>query len=549
MKLQIPPSGQALLFIKPTLLVLSCCLVLCHIAPAAPLDAPWLVVQSQNEVSAWLPEKALPKFMVLGTALEAQQTIMVGSESFCVLGNASKQSLMLSSLTSVIWNDQALENGLLLQKGSLKLSSPKKASSIFCIKVPYGVVATTLGSFNLFLKSDKTALLDLFAGEAEVRQGEQTKVLLAPKLILIEKFGLQELSDPLLPRRRTVFDFREKPKDYAEAQQVHLAQKSEAENGNQQSESEKSRGKASNAKLVAGQADGEGEYHWDISVPFYVYLLPLVLLLFFSALIWSSNRRDKNKALAPSAVKKNKKDHGYESVDVLVWRGNLTANDPVLETTKTTHILGNVEDGAKIVAQHDLLVMGCFQGAHLVSTHSVTIESGINGQGKAYLDIAGELHTAYISEAQVICREKVVVEKAIRNAQIACDGDIIVQSKNILGGWVASATCVITPGLGSDFCETKIILGQPAPTLWKDIIKQEPQWTSQKEFNRKASLRVMDEIVSVLIEHGSAKLDQKKALPGPVETRLDPSDLTKLQIRGFRKDEEASSSPASPPQN
>ena len=540
MKLQIPPSGQALLFRRPIVLVLSFCAIWSlATAIATALEPSWLVVQSQNEVSAWLQEKAMPKSMFLGTALEAQQTIMVGSESFCVLENASKQSIMLSSLSSVVWNVNTLENGLLLQKGALKFSSPEKVASIFCIKVPYGVVATTMGSFNLFLKSDKTALLDLYAGEAEIRQGEQTKVLVAPKLVLIEKYGLQEISDPLLSRRRIVFDFREKPKNYAEAQQVHAAQKGEADKINEQVDSEKLRGKASNAKLVAGQADGEGEYHWDFSMPLYVYLLPLLLLLFFVALIWNNKRQ--RKPAAPSAVKKNKKDHGYESVDVFVWRGNLTANDPVLETTKTTHILGNVEDGAKIVAKHELLVMGCFQGAHLVSTHSVTIESGINGQGKAYLDIAGELHTAYISEAQVICREKVVVEKAIRNSQVACDGDIIVQNKNILGGWVASANMVITPGLGSDFCETKIILGQPATTLWKAIIKQEPQWVSEGEFNRKASLRVMDEVVSVLVEHGSAKLDQKKALPGPVETRLDPSDLSKLQIRGFRKDEEASS--------
>jgi hypothetical protein len=497
----------------------------------------WLVLQSQGDVSAWIPEQALPKSMDVGMRVDPLQSVQVGSTAFCVIGNRQDQQLLFSSLSSVTWFDTGAESGLKLQNGALRYNGPEKTNELFCIEVPYGIVASTSSSFNLFLKSNSTALLDLVRGEAEVRQGEQTKVLMAPKLVLIERTGIREITDPLLPRMRAIFDFREKPKTWPEAQQLQQTQK-DADDEQIQGESEdvKLRGKASNAKLVEGEGSGEGEYHWDFSLPLGIYLVPLFIGVLIALYRWHLTRKKPNEA--SGNLDKSNKNHDYETDDIMVIRGNLTANDPTLETSKVTHILGNVEDGAKIIAHHDLRIIGCFQGAQLTATAQVNIESGINGQGKAQLDIDGELHTAYISEAQVICSKKIVVEKAIRNAQIACDGDIFVQNKNILGGWVASATSVTTPGLGSDFCETTIILGEPASSLWKERMGREAQWSSKGEFNRKAFLRVMEEWVSALVTQGQAKLDQKKPLPGPVETRLDPSDLSKLQVRGFRKDDE-----------
>jgi hypothetical protein len=60
--------------------------------------------------------------------------------------------------------------------------------------------------------------------------------------------------------------------------------------------------------------------------------------------------------------------------------------------------------------------------------------------------------------------------------------------------------------------------------------------------HKKAKLQVFDEWISALVIHGDAKLDQQKELPGPIETKLDPTDSTKLQVVGFRKDDEASNS-------
>jgi hypothetical protein len=335
-----------------------------------------------------------------------------------------------------------------------------------------------------------------------------------------------------LPRPRAVFDFVDRPELLEETLDENKKRRDEDQQRKGEDDRDvKLRGKASSAELVEGEGNAEGEYRWDSGINPIFFILPLCIGI---GIYYYKRKKQKEDEQTNSESGANQRDTGYESEDVQVWRGALTANDPPLVTVKKTIITGDVEDGASITAQHELVIKGSFQGAHLTSSHDVSVESGINGQNKARLDIQGKLTTSYISEAILVCGTQVEVQKAIRNATVLSEGDVRVLGKNILGGVVASHAVIQTPAIGSDFCETKILLGQPLAKQCELTEQETPAWASEGEWNKASSLKVEEEWVSALVEHGDAKLDQKKAMPGPVETKIDPSDLTKIQIRGYQ---------------
>jgi hypothetical protein len=401
-------------------------------------------------------------------------------------------------------------------------------------------VASEAAKYIALRRRDDAVILKVEKGKVQVEQKRNITDVLEPQKVIIDEHGVRIIDEPLLEKSRAIFDFTEKPNAIEVA--VKESEKSEGDLMIKSDEIDDIvvRGKASNAKLVEGSGDGEGEYKWFAGSNLIYFILPLLLI---AALVAVKKLR-KNSEEDGVASEKNEKDKGYENDDIEVIRSDITINDPPLVTKKETHILGDVEDGVEIKTAHPLRIVGCMQGATLISSSHVIIESGVNGQGKAVLKVMGDLTASYLSEAKIACGGRVKVEKAIRNCQMAVQGDVEVVRKNILGGWISSHQVITTPELGSDFAETEVILGRPAMEVWHEREEEELNWKLEShdgvdaaDFNKKSSLRVLDEWISALLVHGQAKLDQKKEMPGPVESKLDPTDSSKLQLQGFRREE------------
>ena len=496
-----------------------------------PTLAPWMVIDVQGEASGFVTTEPLPRELTPSLELQNRERILVGPQSHLILGNDTGFRLWCPERSQVQLM-MPYQKGLKLNKGVIKLEQPTSEHA-FLVEVPHGVIVSNDTSYIVLRRQDDAAILKVDRGQVEVQQGQRHQTVKEPQKVIIDQHGVRVIDEPLLEKSRAVFDFTERPEILLQAMEDKENNKGDKVMKSDSIEDIKIRGKATDAKLVEGNADGEGEFKWASSMNLIWFLLPIAAIAIFVVI----KGMKKEPEPAPSNESKEKKDQGYESDDIEVIRTGLTANDPPLVTKKETHILGDVEDGVEIKAAHPLRITGCLQGAIIRSTSDVTIESGVNGQGKAELTILGSLNTSYISEAQVVCHGSISVEKAIRNAKVACDGPIIVERKNILGGWVSSRESITTPELGSDFASTEIILGQSAAKIWKERTEKELNWEVVEELNKKAKLRVLDEWISALVIHGDAKLDQQKAILGPIETKLDPTDSTKLQVVGFRKDE------------
>lgn len=501
-------------------------------------ETGFLVLHQKGQATALQPNKVVPRVLERGLTVMAWDRVVMGRGGELLAENHHREKLWLASLGMVEWRKEEGVRRFILMRGALQLQSFQTPVPLEA-EVPYGILKGKGESlYRLYLQHDESAILQLEEGTLSVQHPSEGEVKVeAPAEMLIDQHGVRPLPQRQKEASRAIFDFRLEEQTTYEELASRQAKKGDEEKKGDDAVSSTVRGKASDAKLVEGQADGEGEYRWDFAMNPWFLLIPLVL----GGGLYEYFRR-KRVAMEASNTPSGSEngDQSYETEDIEVIRGNLTANDPPLKTRKVTHILGDVEDGASIEADHDVLVKGCVQGARMDCRAGLRVERGINGQGKAVLKVKGDLSTSYISDAAVVCQGSMQVDQAIRNAEVAANGQVEVFKKSIVGGWVSSFQGVSCAELGSNFGETEILLGQSALQVWSEKEKGEVDFQAPESFNKKASLAVMEEWISATVVHGEAKLEQKDPLPGPIKTRIDPTDRTRLQVEGFRKDEDPS---------
>ena len=449
--------------------------------------------------------------------------------------------IWLAASASFRWYGfEEISDGFFLDSGAVQVETEAGAKHPFDIIVPHGRVNTQQALYRLHRQRDGRAILDLEKGIATVFHTQKMHELQGPIKVIIDEAGVRPLEDGKF-KSRAIFDFREEDKLSLEEILEEKKKNEEEIAKGSVSQDLTVKGKASDAKLVEGSADGEGEYHWDFSVSPWFLLIPLVLFVVI-ALYFRKHQQKVAGGPASGKPKAGGRDD-YESSDVYVWRGNLTTNDPPLRSKKATHILGDVEDGVKLECHHDLVIKGSIQGAEVIATKNLTVETGINGQDKALLMIGGELKASYISETKGIVLGDVSVQQAIHGCTLAINGQLKVEKKNIVGGWVSSLGGIRCQVLGSDFAETEILLGEPATKAWAEKTGEELAWDEAEskgisQPNPKASLEVMEEWISATVVHGEARLEQKDPIPGPLKTRIDPTDRTRLQMQGFKLEDD-----------
>lgn len=502
---------------------------------------PWMVLDVEGGVKGFVQKQPLPRKISAAMVPLHLERMVVSPQSHAIVG--AGDAIQVEGAFRIYLPPQAMVQwmhpsyfGFRLQKGAVRVVVNQRQEALQ-VELPHGLVHLKQADVILLRRQDGATVMKVDDGLAQVLVKEKFIDVEKPKKVIIDEHGVRVIEENLLERSRAIFDFTERPEILEQAMEEREREEGDKMVKGGEVDDITIRGKASNAELVEGNANGEAEYRWKNAMNPLYFLIPLIGIVAF--VIWRKRAMAKAQAeLAKQKSKAEPKDKSYESEDVHVIRNNITANDEPLVTHKETHILGDVEDGAVIEARHPLRIVGSFQGASLKASSHVSVEGGINGQNKAHMIIGGDLKASYISEAKVVCRGGVEVRKAIRNAEVVADGDIVVEEKNILGGFVSSLESISTPELGSDFCETQLELGRGASQIWQERCEEAVPWKSSDEFNRRASLKVIDEWFSALVIHGEAKLDQKKEIPGPVATKLDPTDLSKLQVAGFRKDEE-----------
>ena len=490
-----------------------------------------------------------------GQVLQKGDLLNSDFDSKVVLLDPGSTTLVLAPKTSLAWSGQAgRQTAFSLSAGGLKTLLQNRPGPLV-LNLPHGATSTSTGLAWTSVTTRGQAWIDLESGEllCTHRNPKIQPVALKPgDFVLLDELGIHRMHRDPAEREKFYERFV-----LSRGLAVVAALADEATGGaggkggkggkagrDQEMKSEtQKRQKLKDAHIEAGHGQGEGEYSYAKSSHLTAILLSalaLLVLLGLGVWLWTRLRRrhpHPGEEEEDEEAEAHHEQHVHDE-DITVWRGNLTSHDKTLKTEKVTHILGDVEYGASIEAAHKLVIRGSFQGATLKAADHVTVQGGINGQGKGVLEIRGSLKTSYINEASVRTGGDIDADQGIRNSRVCANGEIRVMKKTIMGGTVACNRTITCQTLGSDFCNTEVILGLGADKVWQDTFKLPLQQELEpQEDNAQAVLCVYNELVSTLINMGNIKLDQHKPIPGPIMACRDPAQPDKLQLRGFRKDE------------
>lgn len=479
--------------------------------------------------------------------------VKTGKDGLAWLSLNSSKKITLNASTALTIGKNPIDTKSMeihLHKGKVRSKVEKLSEkSKFYIKTPLSVVGVRGTDFiTAYTQDDQSEYpfeLMVLEGQVEIAKQETNENPNPKKVLVNENQRLymnkdgqmsepEDISKSLATLEMSKLPLADDIKTAMENDDLDIEDEGvDEENVNQENDDSSGNGSAS------GHNDDydDNDNSQGVIIPA-TFILILLLVGAGGAAFWYMRRSRSKQSQKKKGETRDSSLDQYQSDDVFVIRGNLTIEQSPFKTEKVTHILGDVEDGVTIEAQHKLLIKGIFQGAELTSSSDVAILGGINGHQKAILQTLGSVQTSYTNEAAILAGGKIDIKNSIRNSNIIATGPISVSEKSIMGGVIASAASVSCPELGSDFCETKVVLGMPAAQVWKEHagfdLKIELPTTDS---NTTATLKVLRDIISAKILLGEATLEQKKPVPGPVKSHYDSNEL-KVILRGFKPNEE-----------
>lgn len=120
--------------------------------------------------------------------------------------------------------------------------------------------------------------------------------------------------------------------------------------------------------------------------------------------------------------------------DVYAIRGDVGLETGNIHHTGTLVIEGDVNAGATVEADGDIVVKGMIEAATILCGGSLTVAGGILGSKDTRIEAQGELQAKYISEADVRTGGNVTALNEIAHSRIRTRGKVDVSRGRIAGG-------------------------------------------------------------------------------------------------------------------
>lgn len=120
--------------------------------------------------------------------------------------------------------------------------------------------------------------------------------------------------------------------------------------------------------------------------------------------------------------------------DVYSIRGDVNLETGNIHHTGTLVIEGDVNAGATVEADGDIVIKGMVEAATIHCGGSLTVAGGILGSKDTRIDVQGAVQAKYISEADVYATGDVTVMNEIAHSRIRTRGRVDVSRGRICGG-------------------------------------------------------------------------------------------------------------------
>ena len=146
--------------------------------------------------------------------------------------------------------------------------------------------------------------------------------------------------------------------------------------------------------------------------------------------------------------------------DVYVIKGDVSLETGNITHTGTLMVEGDIQMGAKVHADGDIIVKGMLEPCDVYCGGSLTVSGGIVGDEEHLIEVGGEVQAKYIGEARMRVLGNVTVANEISHGNISCRGCVQVPRGRIAGGrTVARKGIRISEAGASGSADTVLIAG------------------------------------------------------------------------------------------
>ncbi len=161
--------------------------------------------------------------------------------------------------------------------------------------------------------------------------------------------------------------------------------------------------------------------------------------------------------------------------DVDFATGNIEYNGDV-------NIKGDVKDLFRIRAGGNISVEGTVEAAEVECGGCLEVKRGISGKEKGIIRVEKNLSTKYLSNVTVWVKGDILVDSEIVNANLNCQGKVVLQKGAVHGGRVTAAGTVEAPIIGSPAGVRTVIRAAIDPFLdhRMSLLKEEKKQCSER---------------------------------------------------------------------
>jgi uncharacterized protein (DUF342 family) len=177
-----------------------------------------------------------------------------------------------------------------------------------------------------------------------------------------------------------------------------------------------------------------------------------------------------------------------------------------INVKSSVDIEGDIKPYFTVTTPYDVQIKGIVDNASVNCGGSLSVTGGIVGDGKQFIKVGGDLHTAYINNQHVRCSGCVYVNKEIRNSIIECDDEIVMVggSAVIIGGKISAANKIVAAIVGNAYSvHTEIRVGVKLEFADK---------YQQKCSEKKAMYKKIEEIKAEIADLTEGNPDDTKAV-------------------------------------
>jgi uncharacterized protein (DUF342 family) len=193
--------------------------------------------------------------------------------------------------------------------------------------------------------------------------------------------------------------------------------------------------------------------------------------------------------------------------------GNINFHTGNLNFGGNIVVRGDVENGFKVEAEGEIVILGGVEGADIKSGGKLSIQGGVFGMDKSKIECGEDFFAKEIDRVHLKCDGTVLVKDAIRHSRVIAENKVVVEGGKgwIVGGYIRAGESIEARMIGSTMginTELEVSESHHSPAS---------SAASHEEFSLASSLNDADSPVEVIQEVKTSSQEAPRTTRGRIK--------------------------------